>query len=164
MNEAQLGTITPRNVLSGFKNTGIYPFNRNLFAAVDFAPSLVTDRPLEEPIEPDVNVTQDMQQQITNPGADNDAEVAMSQGDEGTPSNSGHEPSHSELGTSSSFVPVSEIMPLPKAVACKTTKKGHKNGSSQVFTDTPVQKEVAACKEKKKGKVVKEKEKNNRGK
>ena len=85
VNEAQLGSITPRNVLSGFKNTGICPFNRNLFTDVDFAPSLVTDHPLEEPIEPDVNVTQDMQQQVTNPGADNDAEVPMSQGDEGTP-------------------------------------------------------------------------------
>ena len=32
------------NVTSGFKNTGIYPLNKNIFTE-DFLPSFVTDRP-----------------------------------------------------------------------------------------------------------------------
>lgn len=37
--------VTPSNIQAGFRNTGIFPFNRNLFTEVDFAPSYVTDRP-----------------------------------------------------------------------------------------------------------------------
>ncbi|XP_011859139.1 PREDICTED: tigger transposable element-derived protein 6-like [Vollenhovia emeryi] len=37
--------VTPSNIQAGFTNTGISPFNRNLFTEVDFAPSYVTDRP-----------------------------------------------------------------------------------------------------------------------
>jgi len=37
--------VTPSNIQAGFRNTGIFPFNRNLFTEVDFAPSFVTDRP-----------------------------------------------------------------------------------------------------------------------
>ncbi|XP_058231649.1 uncharacterized protein si:rp71-1d10.8 [Hemibagrus wyckioides] len=36
---------TPANVQSGFRCTGIWPFNREVFQDVDFAPSLVTDHP-----------------------------------------------------------------------------------------------------------------------
>ena len=46
VNEAHLSATTPRNVLSGFKNTGIYPYNRDLFGDTDFAATLVTDRPI----------------------------------------------------------------------------------------------------------------------
>lgn len=37
-------TMTPTNIRSGFKCTGIHPFNRDIFSDVDFAPSYVTDR------------------------------------------------------------------------------------------------------------------------
>ena len=47
VNEAQIMAITSRNIISGFKSTGIFPYNRNLFSDVDFAPSNLTDRPLE---------------------------------------------------------------------------------------------------------------------
>lgn len=36
--------MTPTNIQAGFRTTGIYPFNRSLFTAVDFSPSFVTDR------------------------------------------------------------------------------------------------------------------------
>lgn len=35
-----------RVITSGFKNTGIYPLNKNIFTEDDFLPSAVTDRPL----------------------------------------------------------------------------------------------------------------------
>ncbi|KAK0073328.1 hypothetical protein PV325_009895 [Microctonus aethiopoides] len=38
---------TPKNILAGFSCTGVWPFNRYNFSDSDFAPSTVTDRPLE---------------------------------------------------------------------------------------------------------------------
>lgn len=37
--------LTPANIQAGFQKTGIYPFNRDIFQEIDFAPSFVTDRP-----------------------------------------------------------------------------------------------------------------------
>lgn len=39
---------TPVNIMHGFKVTGIYPFNSEIFTAEEFHPSNVTDRPLPE--------------------------------------------------------------------------------------------------------------------
>nr|CAH7746659.1 unnamed protein product [Callosobruchus chinensis] len=52
--------LTQANIQAGFRNTGIFPFNRDIFQEVDFAPSLVTDRPnpntLEEAAVPNVQI------------------------------------------------------------------------------------------------------------
>ncbi|CAH1954322.1 unnamed protein product [Acanthoscelides obtectus] len=40
-------SVTDKNAIAGFSCTGISPFNRNIFTAVDYAPSSVTDRPLQ---------------------------------------------------------------------------------------------------------------------
>lgn len=45
--EALPMAITPKNITAGFASTGIWPFNKNIFTEDDFAPSSVTDRPLE---------------------------------------------------------------------------------------------------------------------
>lgn len=36
---------TPTNIMSGFRVSGIFPFNRNIFQPEEFAPNSVTDRP-----------------------------------------------------------------------------------------------------------------------
>ena len=44
--EAWTDSVTPRNVTAGFVKAVVFPFNRDLFTDLDFAPSSVTDRPL----------------------------------------------------------------------------------------------------------------------
>ena len=44
VNDAHMSAMIPRNILSGFRSTGISPFNRDLFAELDFAPAATTDR------------------------------------------------------------------------------------------------------------------------
>ena len=48
---------TPKNIQAGFKKTGIWEFNKNVFSEEDFLCSSVTDRSLEnlEPIQEDLN-------------------------------------------------------------------------------------------------------------
>ncbi|XP_071945228.1 uncharacterized protein [Antedon mediterranea] len=39
---------TPNNIQAGFKATGVFPYNRDIFPESAFAPSYVTDRPMPE--------------------------------------------------------------------------------------------------------------------
>ena len=43
VNQAQMITMTPRNITAGFQATGIHPFNRDIFSETDFAPAAPTD-------------------------------------------------------------------------------------------------------------------------
>ena len=46
--EAQLCALVPRNILSGFKNTGTWPYIPNIFAEEDFVAATITDRPASD--------------------------------------------------------------------------------------------------------------------
>ena len=50
--------MTIENISSGFRVTGIYPFDPNVHTQEDFAPSLVTDRPNPDMCEPGIDTTQ----------------------------------------------------------------------------------------------------------
>lgn len=45
--------FTPQNILSGFRVTGIYPFNKDIFTDDEFLSSYVTDRPLVTETNPE---------------------------------------------------------------------------------------------------------------
>ena len=45
VNQAFIRAMNPLNILSGFQATGIFPYNREVFQDIDYAPALVTDRP-----------------------------------------------------------------------------------------------------------------------
>ena len=51
MKQAFLSVMSPINITSGFRATGKFPFNRDIFPEEDYAPSMVTDRvnPEDEP-------------------------------------------------------------------------------------------------------------------
>ena len=44
VNETQLASMLPRNILSRFRSTGCWPFNPDIFGSADFAAASVTDR------------------------------------------------------------------------------------------------------------------------
>jgi len=45
--------MTPENIRSGFRVTGIYPFDRNIFTPDEFISTYATDRPIQEVQQPD---------------------------------------------------------------------------------------------------------------
>lgn len=48
VNDAFMSAMTPRYICSGFKSTGIFPYNRDVFSDAEFEPSMVSDRPNRE--------------------------------------------------------------------------------------------------------------------
>ena len=48
MGKAWLQAVTPQNIQSGFRASGVWPFNPHIFTEADFMPSAVTDRPNPE--------------------------------------------------------------------------------------------------------------------
>ncbi|GAA6080018.1 uncharacterized protein LOC119495270 isoform X1 [Tachysurus ichikawai] len=67
VNEAFMSAMTPQNICSGFRSTGIFPYNRYILSDAEFEPSMVSDRP-----NPDVLSTFEEDQPIastsTSPG------------------------------------------------------------------------------------------------
>ncbi len=45
----------PLNIQAGFKGAGVKPYNRDVFLDTEFAPSYVTDRPIQNPALPGPN-------------------------------------------------------------------------------------------------------------
>ncbi|XP_064598457.1 uncharacterized protein LOC135464820 [Liolophura sinensis] len=76
---AWLKAATPSNIISGFKVTGIWPFNRNVFGDEEFLPSSVIDRPQSNaPSQKDVNNAPG-QQDAQNAPSQQDAQNAPGQ-------------------------------------------------------------------------------------
>ena len=80
-----------RNIIKGFEVTGIYPFNRNIFTAVEYAPSFVTDRPNpSSTVGEETTGTNPSNQSSNTTGADEIASlpVASTSQDDGHPQKS----------------------------------------------------------------------------
>lgn len=123
-------SMTPSNITSGFKRTGIFPFDDKVFDDSDFAPSAVTDRPCPKAVLPDVVPTTATDQPCPEP-------VRPGMNPEAGPS---HE--NGNL-TSSGFKSPQEIRGYPIAAPRKETGKGRKRGRSMIATDTPEKEALA---------------------
>ena len=129
--EAQLNSITPRNVLSGFSSTGNWPFNPEVFTDLDFASSSVTDRdliPAENDEHPDSQC--DMMDNSVH-----DSEALNAPSSSTTPT--------AAVATPASYVSPTHILPLPKAPARKTSGPSRRKGKSAIYTLTPTRNEIA---------------------
>ncbi|XP_051244566.1 uncharacterized protein LOC127356649 [Dicentrarchus labrax] len=105
VHETFLSARTPRNILSGFRSAGIFPFNRDIFPQGAYAPSTVTDG--SNPDEPSTS-------------ADLSAPAPSVTGPEST-----------LLSDSAPVSPV-EIMPFPKGDGNKASKKTYKGDDTNL--------------------------------
>ena len=149
VNEAQMSAFIPRNVISGFQSTGIYPFNRDLFSDLDFAPAAPTDRELEISKEVDEQVPNLDLNEDGNGGTDDEIHPSRSQSRPSSDNVSGPG-ENSELlpGTSTGYMSPVAILPVPKTGPRKRTSQKRKRGSTKILTDTPIRDEIARTLEK----------------
>ncbi|KAE9521524.1 hypothetical protein AGLY_018080 [Aphis glycines] len=146
--------VSPRNIMGGFKVSGIWPFDRNIFREDEFAPSLVTDvddletnqinqdthpeKELFNSLEPElrispnqIDVSSNVAIQVSNDNCSNSTILNQTLADNPIPS------------TSSNVISPESIRPYPKAVReQKLNKKGRQKGKSAVLTDTPEKNEI----------------------
>ena len=123
--------MAPTNIQAGFRQSGIYPLDRDIFQDEDFLSAEVTNREL-------------------NPSHD---QPSPSQHDGQGQLKSLPEASSSLLPATQSSLTPEDIQPFPKAAPRKKRKCGRKPGRTRILTDTPERDEILENKNKKKTKA-----------
>ena len=159
--------MTPANILSGFRVSGISPFDRFIFNEDDFLPSAVTDMP--NPHQPPTTTVAAVHQPPTTTVAavhqpptttvaavhqpptttvatvhqppEASIAVTVTQAVDATVDVLNSHPSTSRAGgsVSSTSIAISpeHVRPFPKACPRKGIRRGRKPGRSRVLTDSP---------------------------
>jgi len=136
---------TPTNIKSGFRCTGIMPFDRSIFKEEDFLSSYVTDQPVSitnnSDLEPQPSTSKGNLE--PQPSTSNDKDSSFTESrvfiNEKTPS----------------FISPELISPFPKAEKRKSARKARNKGRCMIATDTPEKDEIEARHAKKKPKLEK---------
>lgn len=128
--EALLKSLTPTNITSGFRKTGIHPFDDAIFTEQDFLSSAVTDRTLPEDEQMGISSSNHM----VSPGVEPPS----------TPPHNNLEVASSELSGNmksatirETFITPEQIRGFPKAKSRNTSRKPRRRGKSTIITDTP---------------------------
>ena len=165
VNTAYMSAMTHNNILSGFRSTGIHPYNADIFPRDEFAPSSVTDRPnLDRPVpddqRPPVASTSasadDQRHPVASTSASADNQRSPVPSSSASASHDNLMPSATPRDTQScswktGYVSPSDILPFPKATPRKTQGK-RKRGKTTILTNTPetaMNREAAREREKK---------------
>ncbi|KAL2086177.1 hypothetical protein ACEWY4_017236 [Coilia grayii] len=154
VNQAFMSAMTPRNITSGFRVTGIFPFNRDIFPDEDYAPSMLTDRP--NPEEPSTSSATDL------PGSSHE-EPTHATGQEAGPDPTSPElnpeqPSSGLTGFAQlGYVSPEAILPLPARKARMKRKKI----KSKIMTDTPEKMELERAQKEREDKMAEKEKKQN---
>ena len=161
--QAFMPAMTPTNITSGFRATGIFPFNRSIFPDEDYAPSMVTDRPNQE--EPSTSAAADLPVPSHNEpthATGLEAGVDPVEPPATLPEpNPKHSSSSDDTGSCAHLGHVSpEVLhPLPKATT-RRPRMIRKKVKTRIVTDTPEKMELEkAHKEKEDEKAEKENKK-----
>nr|XP_021186027.2 uncharacterized protein LOC110373173 [Helicoverpa armigera] len=132
-NPAYLKGATPVNSISGFRTTGICPYNRNLFQECDFAPASVTDQPQMD----DTNGLQINRDPLTAMSSTS-LEVPTHKTPPLSPSMSVASTVAMPDSQTSAEVVLKSIRPIPTAVGQKMTTRKRKSQKAEILTSTPV--------------------------
>jgi hypothetical protein len=111
--EAFPSAMTPKNIQSGFRVSGNWPFNRLIFTDEEFKSSFVTDRPNPE------------QEQSDEPAASHIAS-----------------PDHPSSSPARSTITPEQLKPYPRVTPRRSTTKQMKKGRTRILMDTPVKDEI----------------------
>lgn len=124
----------PVNIKSGFRCTGIVPFDRNIFGEEEFLSSAVTDRPISEPVNVH-SATTAMDHQATLDSNDRSLTTSVLLRSE---NESPNVTPCSSKQAQRTFISPEIIQPFPKAPARKgNSNRGRKPGRCMIATDTP---------------------------
>lgn len=136
VNKAFVDSFTPKNILSAFSKTGIFPFNRENFDENDFLSSYVSDRPQQTEGANTANSSFNKSAELDSPTA-----------------------STSAIQKELDVISPSFIRPFPKAPPRTSSNRGRKPGRTRILTDTPEKEELErlANERKKKAGSVKKK-------
>lgn len=129
--------FTPSNIQSGFRVSGIWPLDENIFGDDEFMSSLVTDRPLNQATVSEEEDLPDEDMPINPPTKQKEPHSEVVK----------HRPTPNKELPATTSEPVSpyDVRPFPKAPPRKSAKGGRKPGRCRVVTDTPEKNEIEAA-------------------
>lgn len=136
-------SFTPRNIVAGFRKTGIFPFDRNIFSETDFLRSTVTDKPL-------VSNEQERKENGDSDNINDTASTSKCSETKSFVSEIGNSDNKTECSGSTNnenvdqneLVKPEEILPFPKVTITKKKRQGRKSRKSLILTDTPNKTEI----------------------
>lgn len=137
---------TPVNVKSGFRSTGIHPFDINVFTEEDFSGALVTDRPepscqlmQQSPTPAEISSTSEQSKEalaaVPTSSVSSQPNLGSAQMTPQTSASPHQDPNEVDISPE-------HIRPYPKAPARKDTCRGKRKGKCMIVTDTPEKNEI----------------------
>lgn len=156
VNTAHQKSMTPSNIIAGFKKSGIHPYDRDIFTEADFLCNYVTDRPTPTVVDDQPAKTNGyaVPSDLLN-GSFPQVEEGAASLEEGADSLEGAAANHTAIGVldpgagpSHAFQSPEDFRGYPKAGERKTDRKQRKKGKSIIATSTPEMKAIAEKKNK----------------
>ncbi|KAK7575698.1 hypothetical protein V9T40_012018 [Parthenolecanium corni] len=154
---AHLHAMTPSNILSGFRKTGIFPFNRDIFTEDDYSPSNTTDRSNPETEIlcdelPDTSVPTFKSSELSTPDLEPSTSFNVAQNIQS--SSTQFEPKN--IRSRSNFISPFHFKGVPKAAPRKKENRGRKPKQCIIATDSLEQQcQKRKVKKQKQSKTVK---------
>ena len=164
-NESYMQACTPLNAINGFKKTGIFPYDPDVFTDIDFAAAEVTEqnKTQNDNVHEENDALHEQNEEVNE-----ENNLVHVQNDEANDKNSEIDEQNDALPTtvaqslaSSSFnILPNDIHPLPRMAQEQRSSKPRKSGGTVVLTSTPYKEQLLEEQQKKERQVEKKASKN----